>query len=184
MTAARRVVAVVLAAGKSSRFGGDKLLRPLKGKPLAAHIADTLTTSPRYAVVPPQSPERAALFAGRGFAVIENPDAEQGMGTSLARAAATALPLDVDAMLVCLADMPFVSRAHLDALLAVDAHVVATEAAGVRSPPIVFARATWPELLTLTGDHGPRHLLRSAATVEADPAMVRDFDTPEDFTEG
>lgn len=184
MTGARRVVSVVLAAGKSSRFSGDKLLQPYRGKPLAAHIADVVSREPLViAIVPPGHPERAEIFSSRGLAVIENPHAEQGMGTSLARAASVALTLDieVDAMLVCLADMPLVTRAHLDALLAVGADVVATEANGVRSPPIVFARSVFPDLLKLTGDTGPRHLLKSAAMVEADPAMVRDFDTPEDF---
>lgn len=184
MTGPRRVVSVVLAAGKSSRFPGDKLLQPFRGKPLAAHVADTLAEdSFAIAIVPPAHPERAELFSSRGFAVVENPHAEHGMGTSLARAASVALTLDIeaDAMLVCLADMPLVTRAHLDALLAVDADVVATEANGVRSPPIVFARSVFPELMKLTGDTGPRHLLKSAATVQADPAIVRDFDTPEDF---
>jgi CTP:molybdopterin cytidylyltransferase MocA len=38
-----------------------------------------------------------------------------------------------------------------------------------------------PELAMLTGDHGARHLLKSAATVHADPYLVLDFDTSEDF---
>lgn len=184
MTGPRRVVSVVLAAGKSSRFPGDKLLQHYQDKPLAAYIAETLRHDPfAFAIVPTGHPERAEIFASRGLAVVENPHAEQGMGTSLARAASVALGLDidVDAMLVCLADMPLVTRAHLDALLAIDADIVATESKGVRSPPIVFARPVFPELLQLTGDIGPRHLLKSAAVVVADPQMVRDFDTPADF---
>jgi molybdenum cofactor cytidylyltransferase len=184
LTAARRVAAVVLAAGLSTRFPGDKLLHPFMGKPLAEHIALTLVQVPvvaRIAVCPPDNPARGDLFLRRGFEVAVNTDPGRGMGTSLAVAAERASALDLDAMLVCLADMPLVTREHLEALLALDADVVATEAAGVRSPPIVFARAVFPDLLKLTGDTGPRHLLTSAALVEADPEIVRDFDTPEDF---
>lgn len=184
MTAARRVAAVVLAAGFSSRFPGDKLLHWFQDKPLAEHIALTLgrvAVDSRVAICPPHNPLRRELFRRHGFDVADNPDPARGMGTSLAVAAERAIALDVDAMLVCLADMPLVTCEHVDALLAVDAEVVATEAAGVRSPPIVFARAVLPELLTLTGDHGPRLLQRLAATVEADPEMVRDFDMPDDF---
>ena len=45
---------VLLAAGQSRRFGGDKLGAPLLGKPLALHAADALAAIPfatRIAVV-------------------------------------------------------------------------------------------------------------------------------------
>jgi molybdenum cofactor cytidylyltransferase len=183
LTAARRVVALVLAAGGASRFGSDKLLHPLEGKPLGEHIAVTLAEVPlisRLAVCPTGSARRE-LFERHGFEVIGNPHPEQGMGTSFALGAQRAITLDADALLVCLADMPFVTREHVEALLAIDAEVVTTEASTVRSPPIVFTRSVLPELTALTGDHGPRHLLKSAASVRASAEMVRDFDTPADF---
>ena len=173
----------MLAAGSASRFGSDKLLHPLAGRPLGEHIAVTLSAAPlvaRLAVCPASSP-RGELFIPYGFEMIENPHPEQGMGTSLALGSQRAIGLDADALLVCLADMPFVTREHVEALLAVDADVVATEAASVRSPPIAFARKLLPELATLTGDEGARHLLKSATTVAGAPQMVRDFDTPDDF---
>lgn len=181
MTAARRVVAVVLAAGQSMRFGGDKLMHPLDGKSLGAHIAATLADTPvvaRIAVCPTGSPRRE-LFPG--FEIIDNPHPEHGMGMSLALGARRAIALDAGALLVCLADMPYVTREHLNALLAVDAPAVVTDCNGTRSPPAVFVRELLPELAALTGDHGARHLLKSAATVTADAALIRDFDTPADF---
>ena len=173
----------MLAAGSATRFGGDKLLYPLDGRPLGEHIAVTLADVPvaaRLAVCPAGSARRE-LFERHGFEVIDNPHPAQGMGRSLALGAARAIDLNADALLVCLADMPFVTREHVEALLAVDADVVATEAASVRSPPIAFARKLLPELATLTGDEGARHLLKSATTVAGAPQMVRDFDTPDDF---
>ena len=184
MTAARRVVALVLAAGSATRFGSDKLLHSLNGRPLAGHIALTLEGMPlaaRLAVCPADNAARRELFVRHGFEVIDNRHPEQGMGRSLALGAVRAIERDADALLVCLADMPFVTAAHLNALLSVDAQVVATEAAAVRSPPVVFARSILPELVTLTGDHGARHLLKSAATVVAAFQLVRDFDTQGDF---
>jgi molybdenum cofactor cytidylyltransferase len=179
------IIAAVLAAGQSTRFAGDKLVHPLRGKPLAAHIADTLAALPtthRLAVCPVRSP-RADIFAARGFEVLENPDPGLGLSLSLALAATHALALDADALLVCLADMPDVRIAHLQSLIARQGanEVVATVAAGVRSPPALFARSVLPELTALTGDTGARDLLRAAATVEATPDLVRDYDTLADF---
>jgi molybdenum cofactor cytidylyltransferase len=184
LTAARRVVALVLAAGNSTRFGGDKLLEPVEGWPLGEHIAATLvdlSLDGYLAVCPATDNVRRHVYLSHGFEIVENPHPEQGMGESLALGAQRAIDLDADALLVCLADMPNVTDEHLTALLAINAPVVATEAEGVRSPPVVFARELLPELTKLTGDQGARHLLKSAATVHAEPHLVRDFDTPDDF---
>jgi molybdenum cofactor cytidylyltransferase len=182
LTASRRVVAVVLAAGSGARFGGDKLLHPLNGLPLGEHIAVTLggMAVTRLAVCPVERARRA-LFERHGFEIIDNPHPEQGMGTSLALGAVRAIALDADALLVCLADMPFVTEEHLLALLAVDAAAVATESDGTLSPPAVFGRELLPELAKLTGDQGARGLLKSAVVVRSAAELVRDFDTPHDF---
>jgi molybdenum cofactor cytidylyltransferase len=186
LTGIDTVVAVVLAAGLSQRFGTDKLVYPFNGKPLASHIADTLAAMPlgqRLAICPPGHPERRALFAARGFSIAENRDAARGLASSLALAAQCAIDLKADAMLVCLADMPNVTAAHLLALCAASAgnDIVATQSAGTRSPPAIFARSMLPLLLVLTGDEGARRLLRTAATVEASPDLVRDIDAQADL---
>lgn len=183
VSAPDRVIAVVLAAGLSQRFGADKLVHPLEGKPLGAHIATTLAgldVAHRIAVCP-KNAERRALFAAQGFEIVENPDPGRGMASSLALGAQRALELDAARMLVCLADMPFVTSAHLRRLIAAQGDIVATEADGTRSPPAVFSQAVLPALTQLTGDGGARHLLRDAVVVRVPPTMLRDFDRPSDF---
>lgn len=184
MSAPKRVVATVLAAGLSSRFPGDKLLHPFRGRPLAEHIAQTLAQMPlaaRLAICPTRNTARRDLFLRHSFEIIGNPDPSRGMSSSLALAADRAIALDADAMLVCLADMPMVTPEHLAALLAAEGDVVATEANGTRGPPAVFRRGMLPQLLALTGDQGARYLLKSATVVQATPEIVRDFDRPADF---
>ncbi|HEV2514970.1 MAG TPA: nucleotidyltransferase family protein [Devosia sp.] len=180
------IAAVVLAAGLSTRFGGDKLLYPHAGKPLAAHIADTLVGMPlahRIAIVPPAPSARGDVFAERGFELVENPDPQQGMGASLALGAQRAIELGAEMLLVCLADMPNVTTEHLTELIAALAtsDVVATGFDNSRGPPAVFARRLFPELMVISGDHGARHLLANARLVEAPQVLARDFDTRGDF---
>jgi len=182
------IASVVLAAGLSTRFGGDKLLYPYAGKPLAAHIADTLAAMPlrwRIAIVPPPPSPREALFRERRFELIENPDPQQGMGASLALGAQRATELGAAALLVCLADMPNVTAAHLMQLIeaAGDSDAIATGFDNSRGPPAVFARRLFPELAALSGDHGAKHLLARATLVAAPPGLTRDFDTPRDFNQ-
>lgn len=183
MSGHNATIGIVLAAGLSQRFGGDKLLFPLQGKPLAAHIAATLAALDveHCIAICSTSEQRQMLFAAQGFEVIENADPGRGGASSLGLGAKRALELEAARMLVCLADMPFVTAAHLRLLMAAQGDVVATEAEGVRSPPAVFARDTFTALRQLTGDGGARHMLRNAAVVHATPAMVRDFDAPSDF---
>lgn len=179
----------MLAAGLSARFGGDKLLHPYRGRPLAAHIAGTLAALPlarRIAVCPAADASRAALFLAGGFDIVENPDPGRGMGSSLALGARRALALGVQGLLVCLADMPNVTARHLAALFATarTADVVATSAGNMPGPPALFAAERLPELARITGDRGARDLLANAALVEASADLVRDFDRPEDFERG
>jgi len=186
LTAPSSIAAVVLAAGLATRFGGDKLLYPYAGKPLAAHIADTLVGIPltwRIAIVPPAPSPRGNVFAERGFALVENPDPQQGMGASLALGAQRAQELGAEMLLVCLADMPSITAAHLMRLIEASESndPVATGFDGSRGPPAVFSSRLFPELAASSGDHGAKHLLAGARLIAAPPGLARDFDTPTDF---
>lgn len=181
-----RIAAVVLAAGLATRFGSDKLLHPYAGKPLAVHIADTLAALPlswRIAIVPAAPSARRQLFEERGFELVTNADPTRGMGLSLALGAQRAMELGAEILLVCLADMPNVTTAHLTKLIAAltTSDVAATGFDGSRGPPVIFARRLFPELATLGGDQGAKHLLATATIVMPPPELARDFDTLSDF---
>jgi molybdenum cofactor cytidylyltransferase len=113
--------------------------------------------------------------------VLDNPQPELGPGASLAVALAEAHHA---ALLVCLADMPFVTASHL--LRLVEAYNVSLEAIasisdGYRGPPAVF-----PRHLLETGDlarRGARSLLTHAAAVTAPLSMFQDIDTPQDLAQ-
>jgi molybdenum cofactor cytidylyltransferase len=186
-----RILAVLLAAGLSRRFGAeDKLVAPYRGKPLALHAAGTLTALPCAGLVAVCRNESALtpLLTDLGFTIRVNDQPERGQAHSLALAAIAAMAAGAEAMLICLADMPEVTPALLEEIAARfepdEPAPVATASGDYRGPPVLFPAHLFPALAALDGDRGARHLLTKAIWVETPPAAVTDFDTPEDFRIG
>ncbi|WP_089216830.1 nucleotidyltransferase family protein [Sphingopyxis indica] len=182
------IAAVLLAAGRSQRFGArDKLAEPLGGVPLALHaarrIAD-LDAGVRIAVCAEESP-LAGEFARLGFAIKVNAEPELGLSHSLALGIEAAAVAGARAALVLLGDMPFVRTDHLRALLAGfdpdEAPVVASAREGIAMPPALFARSLFDTLRDSSGDRGGRALLGAARLVAAPAAELADIDRPADL---
>ncbi|HVL56108.1 MAG TPA: NTP transferase domain-containing protein, partial [Burkholderiaceae bacterium] len=120
---ARRIVGVLLAAGRGRRFDpsgrSDKLMQPIDGVPVAARAAESLRglCEPVLAVVRPQRPQLESLLRERGCLIVVCGDADSGMGHSLAAGAGAAVALVPDAVVVLPADMPCVSRSTVRRLL-------------------------------------------------------------------
>lgn len=180
-------VAVLLAAGLSRRFGGPgKLLASFKGSPLALHAARTIAALPlsrRIAVCRSDDEQLSSMLAEIGFTVVRNPDAARGLASSLALGVEAAG--DAEALLVCLADMPLVTAPHLGTLvetLAPGGIVASVAGSGLAPmPPAAFSHERLPELQSLSGDQGARHLLQRAELIVAPVGTLADFDKPEDL---
>jgi molybdenum cofactor cytidylyltransferase len=109
MTGHGKLVGIVLAAGRSRRFGSDKLLHPLAdGTPMALACATALrAVVPRtVAVIKGEDAALAALFAAHGIETTIADQADSGMGASLA--AGIAATTGADGWLVALGDMPYI----------------------------------------------------------------------------
>ncbi len=177
---AGRVTAVLLAAGRGERFGGDKLAAPFRGRPLGEHAAAMLGAFPFAAHIAVTGPSALDL-AAFGFDCRRAPP-DAPMSVSLQLGIAAAAQTECDACLVALADMPLVPAAHLAALLAAhDGALTATLSDGTRMVPALIARSAFPSIAALTGDQGARALLRAAPGVVAPPAWLVDIDTPGDI---
>ena len=189
---APNVAALVLAAGRSSRMGArNKLLEPIDGVPMVRRVVEAIRTSDvvkLIVVTGHQAQEVRAALSGLDVAFFHNPDYAEGLSTSL-RAGARALPGDVDAMLVCLGDMPDTRKADIDRLIAAfnplegRAICVPTHD-GKRGNPVLWAARFIPEMAELKGDVGARHLIGAHADevceVAVDqPGVLIDLDTPE-----
>jgi len=180
MIAADRVASVLLAAGASTRFGpADKLHADLRGRPLVMHAATTLRTIGFGALIAVCGPETVSLLDG--FKIVVNDAPGEGQARSIRLGVAHALEHDVDAVLVALGDMPFVTATHLRALLAADGEMVASALDGQVMPPALFRRDRATALLALHGDRGAGSLLAGATLVGGDAAMLADIDLPSDL---
>lgn len=194
MTQLTRTAVVLLAAGRSLRHPGQsKLCRPLNGQPLALHAAQTITSlapAAMIAVYSEHTEELTAELSKTGFEVARNNDPAKGLSSSLSIGVQAARKHDIDAILVCLADMPFVSLSHLQALVAQLDIAAGITMVGSREsdtdiimPPAIFGGEMIDRLLTLEGDRGARELLRHATSVEVAPKELTDFDDPKTFEE-
>ena len=189
----RTVVGVLLAGGTSSRFGErNKLLADLAGEPLVRHAARTLLDADLSEVVAVVGYEAEAVrsaLADLDVRIVQNPEYEAGLSTSVARGVAAAIERDADAAVFLPGDMPDVNPASVRLL--VDAYraglgtALATACDGRRGNPVLFARRYFEELLAVEGDVGGRAILfgsDDAALVETGDTGVReDVDTAEDL---
>ncbi len=159
-------VAIVLAAGAGSRFGGGKLLAPLAGRPVLQHTLDALAAVPLAGVVVVLGADAAdieAAIAWRGERRVRNDRPEDGLASSLRvglDAIVEAYP-DAAAVLVALGDQPSLDPAVATALI----EAAASDAAGrpivrPRYPhddapnPVLVRRAAWALAAGLEGDRG------------------------------
>jgi molybdenum cofactor cytidylyltransferase len=87
-------------------------------------------------------------------------------------------------LLVCLADMPFVTAAHIAAMVAkMGEHdgIIASHNGAQAMPPALFPRTFWPQLLETKGDSGARSLLVDALHIQTPPETLIDIDTVQDL---
>lgn len=181
---AKDVAIVLLAAGNARRFGSDKLMADFEGAPLgarAAHELVSVTAAAYFAVCQPDA-IIAAHYSRLGFDIVDNPGADRGLSGSLHLAVEAAMRTDAQALLIALADMPFVQAAHVETLIAACTDdVVASFDGNQPMPPAIFPRSHWPDLLATEGDAGARHILTRAEKLAAPAGMLRDIDTPDDL---
>jgi molybdenum cofactor cytidylyltransferase len=181
---------LLLAAGRGERFGGNKLLHPLDdGTPVALASARNLMAAldDVLAVVNGEDPELIALLERAGVVVTVCPDADRGMGTSLAWGAAQSR--QADGWLVALADMPWIAPQTMRAVaraLTDPSLIAAAALRGRRGHPVAFGRAYGAQLMALTGDQGARRLLerhagRLVLVACEDTGILRDIDRREDL---
>ena len=191
----RRIAAVVLAAGRSTRMGAvNKLTAEIGGKPLVRIATEQALASHAAPVIVVTGHEREkveAALSGLPVQIVFNADYAEGLGSSL-KTGIAAVPKEADGAIVCLGDMPQVDAALIDQLVnAFDpergALVIVPSIGGLRGNPVLWSRRFFPALMGISGDIGARNLIASYAEAVVEvpvtgAAALTDVDTPESFS--
>jgi CTP:molybdopterin cytidylyltransferase MocA len=175
------IAAVILAAGRGSRFGQPKASVRVGARSLVDVVADVATAAgldPLIVVAP--SDVRVPASAER--VVNDAPDA--GVSRSLQLGLA-AVPDAAEAAVILLADQPTVGVGHLHTLdgWRGGSPIVATRTGDVIGPPLLLEREAFVLAREAVGDRGLGDLLRDRPDLvtAVDHPGIPDVDTPADL---
>jgi molybdenum cofactor cytidylyltransferase len=184
----RLIAGILLAAGLSTRFGRQKLLQPYRGELLVRKTARCFLDAglqPVVAVVS-NAPAFGDALAGLPVTMVENPNPEDGVSTSIV-IGLRALPETSSAALIGVADQPYLTADAIQALLDafLPGRIVVPRFGDHRGNPPVFDRRFFVDLMQLRGDRGGQVVVNAhpEAVVEVSLAeeIGDDVDRPEDW---
>ena len=185
----RSVAAIVVAAGQSRRMGSCKQLLDLGGKTVLARCLETLQAGGGTDIVVVVAVEgEAVAAAARCYPVriVVNPDPAGDMASSV-RVGLDVLPSVASGVIVALCDYPLVAHTTIASLAAAHAEhpgrIIIPTHDGRNGHPTLFPRACLEELNSggTLRDVVRRDPARVRRLAVADPGILLDMDTPEDY---
>lgn len=162
-----KVCLIYLAAGNSRRFGSNKLLYELDGKPLYRHLLDRLGSlcarrGKWEVIVVTQYPEIYEEVMKSKIRAVFSPDSKKGASYSIRKGLEAAA--DAQACVFCVADQPYFTETSAELFLETmerNKAALGCVACGERTGnPVWFSREYFPELLELKDDQGGRRVLK------------------------
>ncbi|MBT2528720.1 nucleotidyltransferase family protein [Streptomyces sp. ISL-99] len=188
------IAGLLLAGGAGRRLGGrPKALLEYRGRPLVEHAVRVLCEGgcgPVHVVLGASAAEVRERADLSGCVLVDNPQWDEGMGSSLRAGLASLAGTGASAALVSLVDQPGIGPVAVGRVVAAyrsPSSLVAAAYEGKRGHPVLFGAERWADIVrTATGDRGARAYLKeheSAVTLVecGDVAEAYDIDTPEDL---
>lgn len=189
------IAAIVLAAGGSRRLGRPKQLEMWGATTLLDHVLDHVRRFPvddTWVVLGAELDEVMARVDLTDFGVIENPEWEDGLATSLRVGLDAVTRLSkAEAAFIVLGDQPDIPEEVpgklVEAWRKTKALAVVPKYRYTSGNPVLVSRELWPRLMSLTGDEGARRLLQAhpewVEEVWIESLPPRDIDTQRDVEE-
>ena len=177
-------IGLILAAGKSKRFGiKNKLAAELNGKALLTHACEAMQSmclDHRLAVV--EDPALDSLLIG--FDILRPAAATSGIGDNISLALKRVTELNATKLLIILGDMPFVTTEILEEIYdACPEYGISIAKSEKRiSVPVCFHKSQLKKMIKLSGDHGCLSIIKeqsSTVYVKVDDENLVDIDTAE-----
>lgn len=184
---------ILLAAGKSSRYGSNKLLEELDGGRMFEHTLRKMRAFPlciQVAVTRFEEIERAA--EAQGMLVVENWEPDLGISHSLRLGLQKALEENPELkgamFIVC--DQPGLTAATFARMLDIGkkypGKIVCAGRKGKMGNPVLWDRCFFDELSRLSGDKGGKQIIgahmNDVLLCETEETELRDVDIPEQLT--
>ncbi|PYQ45129.1 MAG: nucleotidyltransferase family protein [Acidobacteria bacterium] len=172
-------------------MGRNKLLLEVGGESLVRRAVGAACGAGVHRVVVVLGHDEARIRAeleGLRCETVVNPDHARGAGTSL-HAGVRQVAAEASAVVIVLADMPFVTAAMIAGLVdryrATRAPVVFSRYGDIQAPPTLYDRALFVELLAIDDDRGGKQVVvRHQAEAEAvawPESALHDIDVPADY---
>jgi molybdenum cofactor cytidylyltransferase len=181
------ICAIILAAGKSTRMGQQKMLMPWGNTTVLGKVIHTLRASGMEDILLVTSPEIIPAVSHLPVRIMLNNDGE--MLSSL-QTGLNAQKSSTKAALVCLGDQPQVEEGSVQSVCRAfqksSSSLVVPSYQMRRGHPWLVARALWDEILSLSPQQSMRDLMSAHSNeieyVNLDtPTILQDLDTPEDY---
>ena len=187
-----KVIALILAAGSSTRMGAkNKLLANVIGKPMITHVVDAIGQSMVNSVVVVTGYEREQIenvLSQHNISFVHNENFKAGLSESL-KVGLKEIPDDVDGVLICLGDMPLLTSTIIDNLIKafdpIEGRSICVPINGrKRGNPVLWDKSYLTEMTEIVGDVGAKKLLEKYSdhvfevSFEEDNVLI-DVDTPD-----
>lgn len=183
---------VILAAGTGSRFGENKLLAKLDGKPLYQYTLDRMKAFGAYPqMIVTGNEEIKAKAKEQGMEVVSNKQPELGISHSIKLGIDACIQKypQIEGILFSVCDQPNLECTTIQRILntaSLHKRQIIRAADGEQSGnPVLWDREFFPELMKLQGDHGGRTLMKQMPekirNVGVLPEELKDIDFKSDL---
>lgn len=182
----KHISAIILAAGKSTRMGQQKMLMPWGSITVLEKVIQTVQAAEIEDIILVTSPEIASKFQDKYLQVVLNAEDEMLKSIQLGLQAQKE---SAEATLICLGDQPQMEegsvRSVCEAFQKNAANLVVPSYQMRRGHPWLVERSLWSEILSMQNGTMREFLDKHANQIQyvnlSTPTILQDLDTPEDY---